>query len=317
MSADKAPSETINIPNIDAAFNEIKSGTFMNHFSGMEDMLVEMGITWGARLVVAIIILIAGYSVGRWVDRRVNRIRRLDGTLKNFLGGLFKYGIIAISVITVIGLFGIPMASLLAVLGAAGLAIGLALQGTLANVASGVMLLILRPFNVGDYITWGNEGGTVKSLGLFGTELSMPDNVYIFAPNSKIWGSEIRNYSRNMLRRQDVLVGISYKDDIDKAFDVIDKVLNMDERILKEPDDKKPQVMVDTMADFSINLIVRFWSNNSDYWNLRWDITKAIKEKLDENKITIPFPTRTVEFSGDTMGLSESQKKEIAASSID
>jgi small conductance mechanosensitive channel len=218
-----------------------------------------------------------------------------------------------VSVITVIGLFGIPMASLLAVLGAAGLAIGLALQGTLANVASGVMLLILRPFNVGDYITWGTEGGTVKSLGLFGTELSMPDNVYIFAPNSRIWGNEIRNYSRNKYRRQDILAAISYKDDINKAFDVIREVLRADDRIIKGDEGKPYEVMVDTMADFSINLIVRFWSKNSDYWALRWDMTKAIKESLDAAGITIPFPTHTVEFDGHGDELSDAQKKEAAS----
>lgn len=306
--------DTSVIPDIN--LDAITSGEFLGKFSDYEGILLTIGVDWGMRLIAAILILITGWVIGNWLNNRFDRIHRLDGTLKNFLGGFFKYTTIMVAVITVIGLFGIPMASLLAVLGAAGLAIGLALQGTLANVASGVMLLILRPFNVGDYITWGNEGGTVKSLGLFGTELSMPDNVYIFAPNSKIWGNEIRNYSRNMLRRQDILAGISYKDDINKAFAVIEKVLNADDRVLKETDDKKPQVMVDTMADFSINLIVRFWSNNSDYWNLRWDLTKAIKEHLDQAGITIPFPTHTVEFDGNAGDLSEKQKKEIASSVV-
>jgi small conductance mechanosensitive channel len=144
----------------------------------------------------------------------------------------------------------------------------------------------------------------------------MPDNVYVFAPNSKIWGNEIRNYSRNFLRRQDILAGISYKDDINKAFSVIQKVLDNEDRVLKEPEDKRPQVMVDTMADFSINLIVRFWSNNSDYWDLRWDLTKTIKEHLDEAGITIPFPTHTVEFEGNKNDLTDNQKREIAGSVV-
>ena len=306
--------ETSSIPDIN--IDGITSGAVLDKFSDFEGIILTLGVDWGLRLIAAIIILIVGWVAGNWVNRRFENMRRLDNTLKNFLGGFFKYTIIMVGVITVIGLFGIPMASLLAVLGAAGLAIGLALQGTLANVASGVMLLILRPFNVGDYITWGNEGGTVKTLGLFGTEFAKADNVYLFAPNSKIWGNEIRNYSRNMLRRQDILAGISYKDDINKAFAVIEKVLTSDERVLQEPEDKKPQVMVDTMADFSINLIVRFWSNNSDYWNLRWDLTKAIKENLDQAGITIPFPTHTVEFDGSAGDLSEKQKKEIASSVV-
>lgn len=297
----------------DLNIEAITSGEALKNLSGFEATLMSIGVDWGMRLIAAIAILIAGWVVGNWINNRFESLRRLDSTLKNFLGAFFKYLVVMVSVITVIGLFGIPMASLLAVLGAAGLAIGLALQGTLANVASGVMLLILRPFNVGDYITWGTEGGTVKSLGLFGTELAMPDNVYIFAPNSKIWGNEIRNYSRNMYRRQDILAAISYKDDIDKAFDVIRKVLESDNRIVKDDAGKPYEVMVDTMADFSINLIVRFWSKNSDYWALRWDMTKAIKENLDAAGITIPFPTHTVEFDGHGGELSEEAKKEAAS----
>lgn len=300
----------------DISLETIKSGEVFTSLSGFESTLLTLGVDWGMRLIAAIAILIAGRMIGGWISRRIEKIQRLDSTLKDFLGGFLKYLVMMVAVITVIGLFGIPMASLLAVLGAAGLAIGLALQGTLANVASGVMLLILRPFNVGDYISWGSEGGTVKSLGLFGTELAMPDNVYIFAPNSQIWGNEIRNYSRNMLRRQDILAGISYKDDINKAFEAIYSVLENDERVIKDVEDKRPQVMVDTMADFSINLIVRFWSQNSDYWALRWDLTKAIKEKLDEAGITIPFPTHTVEFEGSQNELTTEQKKEIASAVV-
>lgn len=294
------------LPDVD--FTKITQGDL----SQIESLVMGLGIEWGARLVAAILIIIAGWMIGNWIARRIEALKRIDSTLKDFLSTFFKYLVRLIAVITVIGLFGIPMASLLAVLGAAGLAIGLALQGTLANVASGVMLLILRPFSVGDYITWGNEGGTVKSLGLFGTVLAMPDNVYIFAPNSQIWGNEIRNYSRNMHRRQDILAGISYNDDINKAFAVVMDILEKDERIIKDQDDKKPQVMTDTMADFSINLIVRFWSHNKDYWDLRWDITKAIKERFDAEGITIPFPTRTVQVMGDGKSLSDAEKQDIA-----
>lgn len=274
----------------------IKPADVVDKLSTLQSYVFDLGIDWGLKLIAAIIILIIGWMVGNWVDRRFDSMKRLDDTLKNFLGGFFKYTIIFLSVITVIGVFGIPMASLLAVLGAAGLAIGLALQGTLANVASGVMLLILRPFNVGDYIEFGEFGGTVKTLGLFGTELAMADNVYIFAPNSKIWGAEIKNYSRNMVRRQDVIIAIGYKDDINKAFEIINHVLAEDERILQQ-DDKKPETMVDKMGDFSITIIVRFWSQTSDYWNLRWDITKKLKEELGKEGISSPLPTRPIELS--------------------
>lgn len=311
MSGDKTAPPSLPEINLQT-IEKLKDVDVAKGVSTFQKFALDYGVEWGMRLLVAIIILIIGWMVGNWIDRRFENMTRLDDTLKNFLGGFFKYTIIFLAIITVIGLFGIPMASLLAVLGAAGLAIGLALQGTLANVASGVMLLILRPFNVGDYIEFGSFGGTVKYLGLFGTELAMPDNVYIFAPNSKIWGSEIKNFSRNMMRRQDILVGISYKDDINKAFAVIEKILGEEDRVCKL-DDKRPQTMVDTMGDFSINIIVRFWSQNSDYWDLRWTMTKSIKEALEREGITIPFPTRTVEVVGDTASLSDEQKKSIAS----
>lgn len=278
---------------------KLKDVDVFKELSIYQETLITMGIDWGGRLVAAIVILIIGWVLGNWINRRFEKLHRLDGTLKNFLGGLFKYTIIAVSIITVIGLFGIPMASLLAVLGAAGLAIGLALQGTLSNVASGVMLLILRPFNVGDYIEFGTEGGTVKSLGLFGTELAKADNVYLFAPNSRIWGNEIRNYSRNMIRRQDIAVAISYGDDLNKAIGIIHKILDADERVMKEPEDKKPQVVSDLLGDYSTNLIVRFWASNSDYWALRWDMTKAIKDALESAGISLPLTTRQLALTAD------------------
>lgn len=256
-----------------------------------EGGLIDFSIEWGLRLLAAIAILLLGWAVGRFIGSRINRLHRMDATLKSFLGALARYTVMAVAIITIIGLFGIPMASFLAVMGAAGLAIGLALQGTLSNVASGVMLLILRPFNVGDYITFGNMGGTVKSLSLFGTELAAADNVYIYAPNSMIWGQSITNYSRNLLRRQDISVGISYDDDIGKAMEIALSVLKNDPRILQDGD-QAPQVMTDKLNEWSVDLILRFWSKNADYWNLRWDVTKAVKEQLDAGGIMIPYPTQ-------------------------
>lgn len=305
MSADKAApatekSEGIlpSLPSIDVDNLKSVDGV-VREITSLNSEFMPMLITVGGRIVAALVILIISWMVGNWVDRRFENMKHLDSTLRNFIGNFFKYLIFAIGVITVIGLFGIPMASLLAVMGAAGLAIGLALQGTLANVASGVMLLILRPFNVGDYITWGNQGGTVKSLGLFGTELAMADNVYLFAPNSKIWGNEICNFSRNMLRRQDITINISYEDDINKVFKIIHSILDADERVLKEPEDKRSQVITDNMADFSISIIARFWSNTSNYWALRWDVTKQIKEALEKEGVTIPITTRQLSLTQD------------------
>lgn len=258
------------------------------------DIILQVGID----LILALSIIVAGWMIGNWVSKRIRSFRRLDETLADFLAGLSKYAIFTISVVMMLSEFGVQTASLLAVLGAAGLAIGLALQGTLSNVAAGVMLLILRPFKIGDYITTGNDniGGTVKSLGLFGTELAAPDNVYIFVPNSQIWTNDIWNFTRNPYRRQDINVGISYDDDINKAFDVIRKTIESDARVIKNNEQMMPQVMANQMGDFSIDLIVRVWSTSPEYWNVRWDLTKAIKEALDANGITIPFPTRKIEM---------------------
>ncbi len=260
------------------------------------EQYLELAVTWGMRLLSALLILIAGWVIGSWVRRRITGIKKLDPTISGFLGGFAKYMILAVSLIAVLGQFGIQTASLLAVLGAAGLAIGLALQGTLSNVAAGVMMLILRPFGVGDYIEFGSTGGTVTSLGLFGAELNTPDNRYVFAPNSRIWGNEITNYTRNKQRRQDIAVGISYDSDIDKAIKTVSKVLGKEKRLV-ETNGKEPIIVVDAMADSSVNLKVRVWTQTSDFFVVQWDLKKAIKEALDKDGISIPFPTRTLEIA--------------------
>lgn len=256
----------------------------------------ELTITWGMRLISALTILIVGWMAGNWVKNRIHSIKKLDQTLSSFLGTFAKYIILAVSLVAVLGQFGIQTASLLAVLGAAGLAIGLALQGTLSNVAAGAMLLILRPFKVGDYIEFGSTGGVVSSLGLFGTELNTPDNKYVFAPNSSVWGSEITNFTRNKQRRQDIAVGISYDSDINKAIKTIENVLAKENRLLTTTG-KAPMIAVVNMGESSVDLMVRVWSKTDDFWAIQWDLNKAIKEALDKDGISIPFPTRTLEIA--------------------
>lgn len=267
--------------------------------------LVEMAVFWGIRVISAAAIMVAGWVIGSWVRKRITSFKKLDPTISGFLGGFAKYGVLAVALVAVLGQFGIETASLLAVLGAAGLAIGLALQGTLSNVAAGTMLLILRPFKVGDYVEFGSTGGTVQSIGLFGTELNTVDNKYVFAPNSNVWGAEIVNYSRNKQRRQDIPVGISYNDDINKAFDVIQKVLDADDRLVRSKD-KEPIIRVVGMGESSVDLMVRLWTKTEDFFAVQWDLNKAIKEALDENGISIPFPTRTFEIvKGDAEDLTK------------
>ena len=267
--------------------------------------LIEIITYWGIRIITAIAILIAGWVIGNWTSGRIKNLKKLDDTLKSFLGGLAKYAILAIALVAVLGQLGVQTASLLAVLGAAGLAIGLALQGTLSNVAAGVMLLILRPFSVGDYIDAGGISGTVKSLGLFVTELSTPDNVQIFAPNSQVWSSAIANYSHNKQRRIDIVNGISYGDDIDKAIKSIKTIVEKDKRLVTSKG-KEPVYFVSALGDSAVNITARFWVAGSDYWAVTWDLTKATKEGLDKSGITIPFPTTTLDISAEA---SEALKK--------
>ncbi len=273
---------------------------------------MEYFLNIAANVTIAALVLIAGWVVGNQASKAIHKIAKLDGTLKSFLGGLAKYAIFAVSFIAMLQQFGVQTASLLAVLGAAGLAIGLALQGTLSNVSAGVMLLILRPFNVGDFIVTGGVKGTVKSLGLFATELSTPDNIYIFVPNSNLWNTDIQNFSRNEVRRQDILFGISYQDDINKAFKTIQKTIAKDERIMDEGD-KAPQIMVTNLGESSVDITLRIWSDRADFWTLKVDTIKAVKEALDKDGVSIPFPTRTIEMLEPAKAATAAKPKKKAA----
>ena len=271
---------------------------------------------WGIRLLTAVAILIAGWVVGNWTANRVKSVKKLDSTLKSFLGGLTKYAILAIAVVAVLGQLGVQTASLLAVLGAAGLAIGLALQGTLSNVSAGVLLLILRPFNVGDFIDAGGVSGTVKSLSLFATEMATPDNVHIFVPNGQLWNTAIANFSRNKQRRIDIVNGVSYGDDINKAMKTIEKAVAKDKRLVTSKG-KEPAYFVNNLGDSAVNITARVWVDAKDYWAVTCELTKALKEALDKDGLNIPFPTQTLEFSDEAASVltqtANTNKKKKAA----
>jgi small conductance mechanosensitive channel len=244
----------------------------------------------------------------------MKKVERLDKTLRHFIGAVAKYSIYVIAIVMVLTKVGVPTASLLAVLGAAGLAIGLALQGTLSNIAAGVMLLFLRPFNVGDTITAAGITGTVKNLGLFATELATVDNLYQFVPNNKIWSSDICNMSRNTQRRNDVVMSISYSDDVDKAIKTLQKMLDKDERIIRT-EGKEPKVFVNTLGASSVDIIGRYWTKSSDFFDTKTDMTKAIRHETEKAGLTIPFPTQTVEYvqNGEAAPAKKSTAKKKAA----
>ncbi len=199
--------------------------------------------------------------------------------------------LIAVVLVAVLGVVGIQTASLLAVMGAAGLAVGLALQGTLSNFAAGVMLLLFRPFKKGDFIEAGGGKGSVEAIGLFSTTLNTPDNIQIILPNSSVFGQTIKNYTANDTRRNDIVVGVSYDDDLGVAVQTIKRVLEADDRVLREPE---PVVAVSELGDSSVNIVVRPWCNRDDYWQLRFDLMRMLKEQLETDGCSIPFPQRDV-----------------------
>ena len=258
-------------------------------------------VTYGINIVAALAILIFGLwlagRIANMINRAMDRTGRVDRTLSLFLSSLVKYIVIVVTVLAVLAQFGVEITSLLVVFGSAGLAIGLALQGTLSNVAAGVMLLLFRPFKVGDFVEVGGQSGSVKAVGLFVTELATGDNVQIIMPNGQVWGASLKNYSYHPTRRVDLVMGVSYDDDIDKAIGIIKEVVEADERSHKDPE---PLYVVGNLGDSSVDITVRVWCASGDYWPLKFDLTKKIKEAFDAGGISIPFPSRTVYAVGDS-----------------
>ena len=264
----------------------------------MEDTVKEIQglvVTYGLSAVGAFLVLVIGWMLSGWLSRLVGRLlgrtAAVDTTLRGFLVSLVKYLVLIFTVVATLNQFGVQTTSIIAVLGAASLAIGLAMQGTLSNVAAGVMLLLIRPFKVGDYVEAGGLAGTVKVINLFLTELATPDNVQILVPNAQIWGSAISNYSYHKTRRLDLVVGVSYEDDLTKAVAVLEDAVKADSRVQADP---VPQILVGELADNAVNITIRLWCNAADLWPLKFDLTKALKLRLDQEGISIPYPQRTV-----------------------
>jgi small conductance mechanosensitive channel len=256
--------------------------------------LLPMITTWGLKVVLALVLLMVGRVVAGWVRGLLRRglLRgSVDETLIPFLGSLGYYTVMAVVAVAVLGVIGVETASLIAVLGAAGLAVGLALQGTLSNLAAGVMLLVFRPFGVGHYVEVGGEAGSVESSGLLTTVLNTPDNVRITLPNAAVWGGTVKNYSANDDRRIDLVMGIDYGDDIGTAIQAVRDIVSADSRVLAEP---ATQVAVSELGDSSVNLVVRPWCKGTDYWAVRFDLTRALKEGLEAAGCSFPFPQRDV-----------------------
>ncbi len=262
--------------------------------------VIEIVTIYGIDVIGALAILILGWMIAGWirsaVDTSLIKVPNMDETLRPFLSNLVRWIVLAFIIVAVLNQFGVETTSMIAVLGAAGLAIGLALQGTLSNVASGVMLLILRPFKVGDFISAGSLYGTVVEIGLFTSELKTGDGVYIMAPNSQIWNTTITNFSRNSTRRIDIVVGVAYDDDLDVAQMALQSLMDGQALVLKNP---ASETMIKSLGDSSVNINMRCWVNTADYWDAFWALNKGAKAAVESAGCSIPFPQRDVHLFED------------------
>jgi len=279
----------------ESATNSVdEATTFM---TTVVEFLKANGSSFVLEIVVALVILVVGRMVAGSLRNGLKKVmlaRGIDPSLSGFLGSLVYFAIMAFTIIAVIGRFGVQTASFVAILGAAGFAIGMALQGTLANFASGVMLLLFRPFTTGDFIDAGGIVGTVKDIQIFSTTIATGDNIRVTVPNGQLYGGVIKNYNGYDTRRVDMIMGIGYGSDINKAMDIIRELLTNDERVLKDPG---ISIAVGELADSSVNIKVRPWVNASDYWGVHGDFHKSCKEAFDAAGIDIPFPQTVVHMN--------------------
>ena len=262
--------------------------------ANVSDQLLIFITTYGIQIIGAILILVLGRiaaGIGRKIVKRLLEKAKTEPAIVSFVGSLTYILILIFAVLATLAKFGIQTASFVAIIGAAGLAIGFALQGSLSNFAAGILILVLRPFRVDDYIMGAGVAGTVKRIQLFITELATPDNIKLMVPNSKLFGDVIKNVTAYDTRRVDLVIGIGYSSDIQKAYDVMMDIITKDSRILSDP---PPQIAVSELADSSVNFVVRPWVKKEDYWPVKFDLTRNIKEAFDKNNIEIPFQQQDV-----------------------
>jgi small conductance mechanosensitive channel len=263
----------------------------------MEDLAVSLQgwiAFYGLKVIAAIVILILGRFAAKAIRTLVQRVlqkTKLEAALISFITSLCYVAVMAFVIIAALSKLGVETASFVVVLGSAGLAIGLALQGSLANFAAGVLILTFKPFRVGDYIEGGGVAGSVEQIGIFTTDLASPDNKKIIVPNGKMMSDSIVNYTVKEIRRVDIVAGVSYSDDLDKVRRVLGDILSGDDRILKDP---APVIAVLELGDSSVNFVVRPWVKTADYWGVYFATQESIKKRFDAEGISIPFPQRDV-----------------------
>lgn len=248
-----------------------------------------------AAIAAIVITLFASRFVKSWIAKLGFRYEQLDDTLFVFLSKFAQVVVLAVGSVFVLNSFGVQTTSIVALLGAAGLAVGLALQGTLSNFAAGIMLIVFRPFKRGDYVSVSGQSGTVKEISIFTTELGTPDNLQIIVPNGQVWGAPITNFSAYGTRRLDVTFGVAYASDLKQVEEVLAQVIAADKRIHQDP---APVIKVSNLNQSSVDFVVRIWCDSSDLWTLRLDLNRQVKDNFDSQKIEIPFPTTTIVQQG-------------------
>lgn len=263
-------------------------------WASLYEKFQTVGVSFGIRIIAAIVIFLVGRMVARIVTNGIRKLmetQEVDKILETFVSNLVYWALMTFVIIAAINQMGVQTTSLIAIMGAAGLAIGLALQGSLANFAAGVLIVMFRPYKVGDWVEAAGIAGSVVQVQILTTILKTGDNKQIVVPNAQIMGSIITNYSANDTRRVDLTVGIGYDDDIDKARDTIQALVDADDRILKDP---ACLIAVSELADSSVNLAVRPWVKSGDYWGVYFDLTEVIKKRFDQEGISFPFPQQDV-----------------------
>ncbi len=258
------------------------------------ELAIQYGSQYGLKVILALLVFFIGKRVARFITNMIVKLMKkndIDIELVGFMGSLIYWLLFVLVCVAALGQIGIQTASFIALIGAAGLAVGLALQGSLSNFAAGVLIIILRPFRVGEFVEVAGEAGSVQSIKIFTTELRTGDNKCVIIPNARVLESNIVNYSSTGRRRIDLVFGIGYNDDIDQARIVLQKIINDDKRILKDPE---PVVAVSELADSSVNFIVRPWVKTEDYWAVRHSMTEQVKKRFDAESISIPFPQQDV-----------------------
>ena len=283
---------------IDQVADTVQQGNYQqtwdNFWAAYSDSILHFGKILVLTLLIILIALFVGRLVRKIIRSAVAKVPSLDPTVGKIFYSIARTFIWLFTVLIILDLFGFNTASLLTVLGAAGLAVGLAMKDSLSNIAAGIMLILLRPYKVGDYVDCGSVSGTIKEMGLFTTILATPDGIFIAAPNSVIFGTPVKNYSRNETRRVDITVGISYGDSLPQGIKILQSLLEKNQIILKDP---APQVLVADLADSSVNLTLRFWVPTAKYWDAYWEIKGQLKETIESAGLNIPFPQRVITFA--------------------